>query len=136
MTDTAKPSKEAMAFAATWLGVEHENADWDVGIIGGDYIQVGNGFFSMVEDTHAGPLSPTGRRLIEDEVIVAFAELLDLYATQAVAAERKRITGEISKLHTQYSDRIDLHSAASRKYGEGAQTALRHAITVAKGEGS
>lgn len=90
---TQTPSAKAIAFAESWLGIEHEPRDWDVGIFGGDFAQVGGSFFNLIDDMGEPPRSESTRSNIQTELVHAFAELLDMFAgpeVQALLEERKR----------------------------------------------
>lgn len=79
-TEIPTPSKEATAFAEEWLGIEHQNEEWDVGIVGGDTLQVGNYFYNLIDDVGDGPPRSVSERFgMEVEIQVAFAELLDQF---------------------------------------------------------
>lgn len=79
-TTIPTPSKEAVAFASEWLGIEHQEDDWDVGIIGGDTLQAGNYFYNLIDDMGDGPPRSVSERFgMEVEIQTAFAELLDQF---------------------------------------------------------
>lgn len=105
MNENQTPSPRAIAFAKAWLGIEHEPQDWDVGIWGGDYAQVGESFFNLIDEPSNGPRSNSERDNIETELVHAFAELLDLYAAQeAREMAGARVARILAQLNTLYEE--------------------------------